>query len=124
MVICEFNVLKNCLFPIFFSPGPLSRTMGAVSKVIASTVTYPLQLIKSRLQQRTQITELTIDGEIQIVRREYSGVMDCVRRIWRHEGFVGFFKGTIPNAVRVAPSSAITFVVYESVTDFLTKKGA
>lgn len=99
-------------------------TMGAVSKVIASTVTYPLQLIKSRLQQRTQITELTIDGEIQIVRREYSGVMDCVRRIWRHEGFVGFFKGTIPNAVRVAPSSAITFVVYESVTDFLTKKGA
>lgn len=94
-------------------------TMGAISKVIASTTTYPLQVIKSRLQQRNQVVELTDAGEVVIVKREYAGVFDCVTRIWKKEGIQGFFKGCIPNAVRVAPSAAITFVVYESVIDFL-----
>ncbi len=97
-------------------------TMGAGSKIIASTMTYPIQLIKSRLQQRNQTAEITADGEVEIVRREYKGVIDCVRKINQREGFQGFFKGAIPNAIRVAPSSAITFVVYESVTDFLTNE--
>ena len=96
--------------------------MGAVSKIIASTMTYPLQLIKSRLQQRNQTAEITADGQVEIGKREYEGVVDCARKIWKREGFRGFFKGTVPNALRVAPSSAITFVVYESVTDFLVNE--
>jgi solute carrier family 25 folate transporter 32 len=94
--------------------------MGAGSKIIASTITYPIQLIKSRLQQRKQTAEITADGQVEIVKREYRGVIDCATKIWKREGIQGFFKGTIPNALRVAPSSAITFVVYESVTDYLT----
>jgi len=90
-------------------------TMGAVSKIIASTVTYPLQVIKSRLQQRSQTAELTAAGDVKIMKREYAGVIDCVTRIWQREGFVGFFKGCMPNAIRVAPNAAITLVVYESV---------
>jgi hypothetical protein len=29
----------------------------------------------------------------------------------------GFFKGGIPNAIRVAPNAVITFATYESVMD-------
>lgn len=94
--------------------------MGAVSKMIASTVTYPLQVIKARLQQRSQSVEITEGGELAVVRREYGGVVDCVVRIFRNEGPVGFFKGCIPNAIRVAPSAAITFVTYETVMDILS----
>jgi len=94
--------------------------MGAVSKMIASTATYPLQVIKARLQQRNQSVELTEAGDLAVVRREYGGVADCVARIFRNEGPVGFFKGCIPNAVRVAPSAAITFVMYETVMDMLS----
>lgn len=94
--------------------------MGAVSKMIASTSTYPLQVIKARLQQRSQSVELTEGGELAVVRREYRGVADCVGRIWRNEGAVGFFKGCIPNAIRVAPSAAITFVTYETIMDMLS----
>lgn len=93
--------------------------MGAVSKIIASTTTYPLQVIKARLQQRSQVVELTEAGEVQVLKREYSGVIDCLRRIGKQEGLSGFFKGCIPNALRVAPSAAITFVTYESVLDLL-----
>jgi len=91
--------------------------MGAVSKIIASTVTYPLQVVKSRLQQRSNAVEMTLTGEVATVKRNYRGVIDCVTKIWQREGIHGFFKGCLTNALRVAPSSAITFVVYESIMD-------
>jgi hypothetical protein len=77
-----------------------------------------MQVIKSRLQQRAESVELTSAGDVKIVTREYAGVFRTVRKMWHQEGFQGFFKGVIPNAIRVAPGAAITFVVYESVLDF------
>ncbi|KAL7538712.1 hypothetical protein ACHAXR_011104, partial [Thalassiosira sp. AJA248-18] len=94
--------------------------MGAVSKFVASTTTYPLQVIKARLQQRSQVVELSETGKIVVTKREYHGVVDCVGKIWRNEGIGGFFKGCVTNAIRVAPSAAITFVTYEFVLDTLT----
>lgn len=111
---------RNVIERLHDSVGYL--TMGAASKIIASTVTYPIQVIKSRLQQRKQTTEITATGEVRIVKREYHGVVDCAIKIWKHEGMLGFFKGTIPNALRVAPSAAITFVVYENVLDYAETK--
>ena len=97
-------------------------TMGAISKFVASTATYPLQVIKSRLQQRSQSVEVSeITGEIIVTKREYSGLIDCTTKIWRNEGMYGFFKGCITNALRVAPSAAVTFVTYEFVLDMLTE---
>ena len=97
-------------------------TMGAMSKFVASTATYPLQVIKSRLQQRSQSVEVSeITGEIIVTKREYSGLIDCTTKIWRNEGVYGFFKGCITNALRVAPSAAVTFVTYEFVLDMLTE---
>jgi len=86
----------------------------------ASTVTYPLQVIKARLQQRSEVVELTSEGEVRVVKREYSGLVDASKRIFQREGPSGFFKGCLPNAVRVAPSASVTFVVYEFVVDFLS----
>jgi hypothetical protein len=87
---------------------------------IATTVTYPIQLIKSRLQQRSQVVELTVSGEVEVVKREYHGVLDCISKILKREGVSGFFKGCIPNAIRVAPNAAITFMVYETVNESLS----
>ena len=96
--------------------------MGAVSKFVASTTTYPLQVIKSRLQQRSQVIEFSeTSNEIVVVKRDYAGVIDCITKIWRNEGIVGFFKGCVTNALRVMPSAAITFVTYEFVLDVLTE---
>lgn len=94
-------------------------TMGAVSKIIASTVTYPLQVLKARLQQRADSLEITPEGDVRVVRRNYRGVRKSIKKMWRKEGLAGFFRGCIPNAIRVAPGAAITFLVYESVMDML-----
>lgn len=94
-------------------------SVGAYSCIhrTASTVTYPLQVLKARLQQRSETVELTSEGEVRVVKREYSGITTAARRIMEKEGPSGFFKGCIPNAVRVAPSAAVTFLVYEGVMD-------
>ena len=117
------NITKpNVLERLNDSAGYLM--MGALSKIIASTVTYPIQVIKSRMQQRSQGVEIVAtenplgEGKLKTFQgREYRSVLDAVRRIWKAEGFVGFYKGLGPNALRVAPNAAITFVVYESAMD-------
>jgi solute carrier family 25 folate transporter 32 len=78
-------------------------------------------VIKSRLQQRSQAIDFSeISGEVIVTKREYSGVIDCIGKILKREGISGFFKGCLTNAIRVAPSAAITFVVYEWVLDMLS----
>lgn len=94
-------------------------TIGALSKMVASTFTYPLQVVKSRMQQPSSSLELTSTGDVTVVKRDYVGLMRTIGRMWRVEGLTGFFKGAVPNAVRVAPSAAVTFLVYESMMDML-----
>jgi len=73
------------------------------------------------MQQRSDSLELTDDGGLRKVRREYIGLFATAERIYTREGFAGFFRGCIPNAVRVAPGAAVTFVVYEEVSDLLSQ---
>ncbi|XP_015252362.1 mitochondrial folate transporter/carrier-like [Cyprinodon tularosa] len=79
-------------------------TMAALSKIFAVATTYPYQVVRARLQDQ---------------HNRYSGVGDVVRRTWRNEGVMGFYKGIIPNLIRVTPACCITFVVYENVSRYL-----
>ena len=71
------------------------------------------------MQQPSSSVELTSTGDVRIVKRDYVGLVRTIQKMWRVEGATGFFKGAMPNAVRVAPSAAVTFLVYESMMDML-----
>jgi hypothetical protein len=73
------------------------------------------------MQQRAASVELTDEGEVRAVTRQYASMMQTAKHIFTNEGIQGFFKGCIPNAIRVAPGAAVTFVVYEEVTDWLSE---
>ncbi|TRZ03540.1 hypothetical protein DNTS_013511 [Danionella cerebrum] len=79
-------------------------TMAALSKIFAVATTYPYQVVRARLQDQ---------------HNTYKGVMDVGRRTWRNEGMLGFYKGMVPNLIRVTPACCITFVVYENVSHLL-----
>ncbi|KAF9915756.1 hypothetical protein BX616_005455 [Lobosporangium transversale] len=80
--------------------------MAASSKVTATVVTYPYQVLRSRLQ-------MISNPQSEVV---YTGVVDCIRKIKRAEGLLGFYKGVAPNVIRVLPGTCITFLVYETVS--------
>ncbi|KAG0202053.1 hypothetical protein BGX28_005303 [Mortierella sp. GBA30] len=86
--------------------------MAASSKVTATVATYPYQVLRSRLQMMSSGQ----NGE-----PAYTGVMDCIRRIKRAEGILGFYKGVAPNVIRVLPGTCITFLVYETVSAWCRK---
>lgn len=78
---------------------------SALSKVFAGTLTYPSQVVRSRLQ--------TYDPSAKTVRKT-PGIMQLILQVWSNEGFFGFYKGLGPSLVRVIPSTCVTFLVYEN----------
>ncbi|KAK3327700.1 mitochondrial carrier domain-containing protein [Cercophora scortea] len=81
--------------------------LSTASKLVAGAVTYPLQVLRSRLQH--------YDAEAQFGR----GVRGVVRKLAREEGWRGFYRGLVPGVVRVLPATWVTFLVYENVKYYL-----
>jgi len=83
--------------------------MSSVAKLVAGAVTYPHQVVRSRLQN--------YDAEERFGR----GIIGVSRRLWVEEGLRGFYRGLVPGVVRVLPATWVTFLVYENVKFYLPR---
>ena len=75
--------------------------ISAISKMLASTIMYPYQVIRIRLQDHN---------------RKWKGVGDVIRTTWRTESVRGFYRGLVPNLLRVTPHTALTLTIYEYIS--------
>lgn len=66
-------------------------------------VTYPLDVLRRRMQMKG------FDSQ----RYPYKNTFHAVATMYQTEGLGGFYKGMLPNLLKVAPLVAITFVTYE-----------
>lgn len=82
-------------------------TAAIVSKMTASLMTYPHEVVRTRLQ--------TLKGT------KYASLRHSIRLIFQEEGFRGFYKGLGTSLVRIIPNTAIMFVAYENFLYFLSK---
>ncbi|GAO48483.1 hypothetical protein G7K_2656-t1 [Saitoella complicata NRRL Y-17804] len=78
---------------------------SSISKIIASAVTYPHEIIRTRLQTQTK-------GDKSA---KYRGVIQAVRKVYLEEGWRSFYTGMGVNMFRTVPSSALTIWTYELI---------
>ncbi|XP_060119068.1 mitochondrial basic amino acids transporter [Heteronotia binoei] len=78
---------------------------GGMSGIVSWLSTYPVDVIKSRLQA---------DGVGGVV--QYKGILDCVRKSYHSEGWRVFTRGLTSTLLRAFPVNAATFA---TVTVFL-----
>ncbi|KAI4380249.1 hypothetical protein MLD38_006463 [Melastoma candidum] len=87
--------------------------LGASSKLVAILLTYPCQVVRTRLQQRPGK-----DGSPR-----YMDSWHVIKDAVRFEGVRGFYKGITANILKNAPASSVTFIVYENVMNFFRNTG-
>ncbi|KAJ1742018.1 mitochondrial aspartate-glutamate transporter agc1 [Coemansia sp. RSA 990] len=87
--------------------------VGAVAGGIGAAVVYPIDLVKTRMQNQ----RAAVVGEML-----YKNSIDCFRKVVRNEGILGLYRGLGPQLVGVAPEKAIKLTVNDFVRARLTNK--
>lgn len=87
-----------------------SGAAGA-AKFIASLITYPHEVVRTRLRQ----APLESTG-----KPKYTGLIQCFRLVLKEEGFVSMYGGLTPHLLRTVPNSIIMFGTWEIVVRLLS----
>ncbi|XVE63794.1 hypothetical protein DITRI_Ditri07aG0048800 [Diplodiscus trichospermus] len=76
---------------------------GGIAGAASRTATAPLDRLKVVLQ-------------VQTTR---ASILPAVKKIWKEDGILGFFRGNGLNVMKVAPESAIKFYAYEMLKNII-----
>ncbi|XP_028917795.1 calcium-binding mitochondrial carrier protein SCaMC-2 isoform X2 [Ornithorhynchus anatinus] len=74
---------------------------GSLAGAIAQSSIYPMEVLKTRMALRKT--------------GQYSGMLDCAKKIMSKEGMAAFYKGYIPNMLGIIPYAGIDLAVYETL---------
>ena len=74
------------------------------AKLIATIITYPHEVIRTRLRQQPE------EGG-----RKYQSLIQTFRLVLKEEGALAFYGGLSAHLMRVIPNAIVTFSIYEFV---------
>ena len=89
-------------------PSQMVVAFGALSGVTLWTLTFPIDVVKTRIQT-------DVEGR-------YKSALHCIRSTYVNEGGLrAFYRGFTPCLLRSMPVNAITFVAFEQAMRVLNK---
>ncbi|KAE9550244.1 hypothetical protein FO519_006542 [Halicephalobus sp. NKZ332] len=74
---------------------------GGTAAAISKTTLAPVDRIKLILQLQS--------GQTFLVQKQYSGILDCLKRIYSEQGILSLWRGNSASIVRCFPSYALNF---------------
>ena len=123
--------LKKILNPLGQYNFTASVVSGFIAGAVASVVTTPLDIIKTRLQTQGACPTLTpVEGcslqggeknNQKVHLKKYRNLFHTFTTILKEEGAMAFTRGIIPRAMYQSPSVAISWTAYESAKYFIHK---
>ncbi|CAH0560951.1 unnamed protein product [Brassicogethes aeneus] len=85
---------------------------GGSAGFVEVCIMHPLDLVKTRLQ--LQNVKDKYDSQ-----KYYNGIVDCFKKMYRHEGFGSFWKGITPPIMAETPKRAVKFFTFEQYKKLL-----
>lgn len=85
---------------------------GGIAGIIGVTIVFPLDLVKTRLQNQT----IGPDGKPQ-----YKNIFDCFMKTYKSEGYFGMYRGAAVNILLITPEKAIKLAANDLFRYTLTK---
>ena len=106
-----FELLKEWLLDRYDGKPPPQMILGAgmLSSSIAQFASYPLALVRTRLQAQG------IGGKPS----KYNGTMDVISKTYLKEGLRGLYKGSLTNLAKLAPAAGISWFCFEETKQVL-----
>ncbi|GFR40456.1 hypothetical protein Agub_g1014 [Astrephomene gubernaculifera] len=93
-------------------------TCGLLAGLLAKLATHPLDVAKKRYQVAGLQRSLRYGARVD-ARFAMRSLGQSLAHIYRTEGVMGLWKGSVPSIIKAAPSAAITFAAYDAVLAWL-----
>lgn len=117
-ILVSFATYETVKYAVLDSPSPpffkdnytarnlLATILGGSSAALASiAVAFPLDVAKRRIGMSGMSADKVV----------YTGVADCLRRIYVKEGIRGWYAGSLVEAVRCVPQVILMWMFIESI---------
>ncbi|CAH0400148.1 unnamed protein product [Chilo suppressalis] len=86
---------------------------GGSAGFVEVCIMHPLDLVKTRLQLQSSKTPASRADPYY-----YNGIVDCMKKMYKHEGLTSFWKGILPPILAETPKRAVKFFTFEQYKQF------
>ncbi|CAA2969576.1 probable envelope ADP,ATP carrier, chloroplastic [Olea europaea subsp. europaea] len=102
---CVFDLVKKALPEKYQNRTETSMATALISATIATLTCYPLDTVRRQMQMRGT---------------PYKTIFDAIPGIVARDGWLGLYRGFVPNALKTLPNSSIRLTTFDSVKRLIT----